>query len=465
MTQDWTDFAQRLAPVDVIDEPVLVKKRSRDFFWFSPILNAQLKRSFGDLVARPTSVEELRHVLSEAYKADVPVTCRGGGTGNYGQAVPLNGGLIVETTGMNRVLEIGNGYVRAEAGALMKDVNAALIAEGWEMVMFPSTQDIATIGGFIAGGSAGIGSVANGPLREAGNIIELKALSVEAEPREHVVRGDDVMQLHHAWGLNGVLTEITLRTVPHRNWIGCMATFDSYRDCYAAGYDLAGVDTIGRKLASSVDARICDYFPRLKGHIRADKHLLVALVPAEDMEPFRTLITKHGGHLDLELTDAEREAKNIPHVFDFAYNHTTLQVLKADRTATYQQCSVKDPADADSVAEIGRALGDDVWQHHEFARFGGEVAAFDLPVIWFKSEERLREIDDIYRAHGFGVYDAHSFHVESGGLHSANYTHLAWKKRLDPKGLLNPGKSRAWDMVKHLSPEEIEAKALEEDQS
>jgi hypothetical protein len=83
------------------------------------------------------------------------------------------------------------GLRRVEAGALMADINAALIPEGWEMAMFPSTQDIATIGGFVAGGSAGIGSVANGPLREKGNIMQLKALSMEAEPVEHVFDAEE----------------------------------------------------------------------------------------------------------------------------------------------------------------------------------------------------------------------------------------------------------------------------------
>ncbi|MEQ9259777.1 MAG: FAD-binding oxidoreductase [Roseovarius sp.] len=456
---DWGAFAEALAPVEVIDEPVLVKKRSRDFFWYSPILNARLKKSFGDLVALPKTREEMAHCLATAYAHDVPVTLRGGGTGNYGQAVPLKGGLILETTGMNRILEIGEGFVRAEAGALMADVNAALHEKGWEMAMFPSTQDIATIGGFVAGGSSGIGSIANGVLREKGNILQLKALSVEAEPVEHVFDDAQSLQIHHAWGLNGAITEVCLRTVPTRDWVGCMATFDTYRQCYAAGHALAASQEIGRKLCSTVEARIVSYFPRLKGHIREGKHLLVALVPAEDMQAYRALIAAQGGVVDLAMTDAERKAKGIPHVFEFAYNHTTLQVLKADRSATYQQIAVPDPADADAVAAVGAALGDEVWQHHEFARIDGRIVAFDLPIIWFTTEERLRELDAIYRAHGHSVADAHTFHVEGGGLKNADYRHLAWKKRMDPKGLLNPGKSLAWDEVKHLSPEDIEAKA------
>ncbi|MCY4333153.1 MAG: FAD-binding oxidoreductase [Litoreibacter sp.] len=455
--RDWPRIAAALAPVEVIDDPTTIKKRSRDFFWYSPVLNEKLRRSFGDLVVRPKTRDELAHVLSVAYAEGAPVVLRGGGTGNYGQAVPLQGGLIVETTAMTQILEIGEGYVRVEAGALMSDINAALIEQGWELAMFPSTQDIATIGGFIAGGSAGIGSIANGALREKGNIIQLKALSVEDNPVEHVFDAEDSLQIHHAWGLNGAITEVTLRTVPTRDWIGCMVGFDTYRDCFAAGFTLAFSTEIGRKLCCTVDARIVDYFPRLDEHIPKRSNLLVALVPREDMEAFRAFVAESGGALHLAMDDAERQALKLPHVFEFAYNHTTLQVLKADRSATYQQVGVPDPSDADRVAAMADSLGDEVWPHHEFARVNGEIVAFDLPIIWFKDEARLREIDATYEAGGFAVYDAHTYFVEGGGLKNVDYRHLAWKKRLDPKGLLNPGKSAAWDDVRHLSPEEIEA--------
>ncbi len=458
--RDWSQIARKLEPVEVIDDPVTVKKRSRDFFWYSPILNAQLRRSFGDLLLRPKTREELAHCLQVAHSEQIPVVLRGGGTGNYGQAVPLKGGLIIETTAMNRILEIGEGFVRVEAGALMADINTALAAEGWEMAMFPSTQDIATVGGFVAGGSAGIGSIANGPLRQKGNIVQLKALSVEAQPVEHVFDADAALQIHHAWGLNGAITEVTLRTVPSRDWVGCMIGFDSYLACYTAGFALASApeETIGRKLCSVVDARIVDYFRRLEGYVPKGHHLVVTLVPREHMEALRALMATHGGVVHLAMSDAERAAAKLPHVFEFAYNHTTLQVLKSDRSATYQQIGVPDPSDAARVVAMRDRQGDDVWPHHEFTRVDGKVAVADLPIIWFRDAARLAEINATYEADGFTVYDAH-VNVIEGNHMQPDYRHLAWKKRLDPKGLLNPGKSVEWEKVRHLPAEEIEALA------
>ncbi|WP_299138580.1 FAD-binding oxidoreductase [uncultured Tateyamaria sp.] len=452
---DWAAFAAALAPVETITEPVLIKKRSRDFFWYSPILNAELKRCFGDLVARPKSLDEMAHVLSVAYRHDAPIVLRGGGTGNYGQAVPMEGGLIIDTTAMAGVLSIGDGQVTALAGTLMADINAALAPTGQEMAMFPSTLDIATIGGFVAGGSAGIGSIANGALRDPGNLIALKALTVEDAPEIRVFAGPDTLHLHHAWGLNGVITEVTLRTVPKRDWVGCMATFDSYEAAYAAGLTIAQSDTVAAKLITTVDARICTYFPKLVGHIRADRHLLVSMIPAEDQDAFATLIGHQAGHVDLMLTETKRQDLGLPHVFDFSYNHTTLQVLKADRSATYQQVGCPTPPDPAAVAALRPKLGDDVWMHHEFARVGGEIVTFDLPIIWYTTRERLEAINATYTSHGFPVYDAHTWNVEGGGL-KPDYTHLAWKKRMDLKGLLNSPKSKFWHAVKDMDADEIE---------
>ena len=457
---NWEEVASHLAPIEVIHNPALVKKKTRDFIWFSPILNDELKGSFGDLVVIPKSIRELKLCLHVAYQINSPVVIRGGGTGNYGQAVPVDGGLIIETTSINQILEIGNGYVRVQAGALIADINAAFKPSGQEMARFPATQKIATVGGFVAGGSSGIGSLATGALREPGNLIEIKVLSLSNEPREHVFTSDDVLNIHHAWGINGVITEITLRCVKTHNWLACLATFDSYEAAYRAGLAVSRGSKINPKLVSIVDARIVEYFRRLCGHVRSKHDLLVSYIRPQDLMIFNALIKESGGHLDLALSDQDREAAKIPHVFEFSYNHTTLQVLKGDRRATYQQVGVDNVDNFDAITRLRADLGDEVWTHHEFIRFGGKVSAIDLPIIWFSSPERLQKINEIFTKHGFTVYDAHINQIEAGGLHNTNFKHLAWKKRLDPKGLLNSAKSAAWNSVKELSPEEIEAKEI-----
>ncbi|MEY3959420.1 MAG: hypothetical protein RIR14_73 [Pseudomonadota bacterium] len=456
-TLDWTGFAAELAPVEVIDEPVLVKKRSRDFFWYSPILDRRLKACFGDLVARPKTRAELSHCLSVAARHRAPITLRGGGTGNYGQSVPMEGGLIIDTTAMGKIVEIGPDFVRVEAGCNILALNNALMAHGRELPIFPSTQDIATIGGFISGGSAGIGTVSHGMLRDAGNVMEIRALSAEEAPREVVFTGDQINMIHHAWGINGVITELTLRTVPTEDWIGCIVTFDSYPACHGAAIDLAQSETIRRKLCSTLDARIGTYFDKLRGLVPEGRAMLVTLIPRAQMAEFRALVATHNGTIALAMDEAERLARKLPHVFEFSYNHTTLQALKTDRKVTYLQILFPAPVNVAKVIEVQAALGDDVFMHHEFARMGGQVVSFDLPLVKYTTDARLYEIMDIYAAHGCPASDPHSCIIEEGGMKKADYRHLAWKKRMDPMGLLNSPKSREWARVRGMTAEEIEA--------
>jgi FAD/FMN-containing dehydrogenase len=90
---DWPSFVAELGDIPTITEAPLVRQKSRDFFWYSPILKQQLNRKSADIVVCPRDEADVVAVASLCARHRVPLTARGGGTGNYGQAVPLEGGV------------------------------------------------------------------------------------------------------------------------------------------------------------------------------------------------------------------------------------------------------------------------------------------------------------------------------------------------------------------------------------
>src|SRR5271170_4317584 len=111
---DIEGFRSAIGPIACEDNPVLVRQKSRDFYWYSPILKQELEAVVGDIVVTPKTEAEVTSVLRAAHRFAIPVTARGGGTGNYGQAMPLSGGIVLNLAEMNRVLSIAPGRVVCE---------------------------------------------------------------------------------------------------------------------------------------------------------------------------------------------------------------------------------------------------------------------------------------------------------------------------------------------------------------
>ncbi|MEM9198333.1 MAG: FAD-binding oxidoreductase, partial [Pseudomonadota bacterium] len=134
-----------LAHLELDENPASLKAKSRDFFWYSPVLKARLDHVMADFAVAPRDEAELIEVLRVCYAHDVPVTTRGAGTGNYGQAMPLAGGCILHLKNLNRVKAITPGRVVTEPGVLLKDLDAEANKTGQEIRMFSSTWATATI--------------------------------------------------------------------------------------------------------------------------------------------------------------------------------------------------------------------------------------------------------------------------------------------------------------------------------
>src|SRR3954454_3694054 len=185
-----TALVAQLGDIPTVTESKVVRRRSRDFFWYSPILNEQLDGKSADVLVTPRDEADVVRVAALCARHRVPLTVRAGGTGNYGQAVPLEGGVLLDITKLDAIEWMKPGQVRVGVGAKMNALDAELQPSGWEIRMHPSTKRTATIGGFVAGGSGGIGSVNYGGLREPGNILAARVVTMEEEPRISELRGD-----------------------------------------------------------------------------------------------------------------------------------------------------------------------------------------------------------------------------------------------------------------------------------
>jgi FAD/FMN-containing dehydrogenase len=444
---DWAAFAQSLDGIPVETDAALVKQKSRDFYWYSPVLKRQLRTTTGDLVVMPRNEAEVIATLRQCAAARVPVTPRGGGTGNYGQAMPLHGGVVLDLLQLNGFGDVTGGVLRVGAGAKLGEIESRCRPQGWELRMFPSTRRTATIGGFVAGGSGGVGSINFGQLRDPGTLLGARVVTMEAEPRVLELRGAEVNRVHHAYGTNGIITELDIAMAPAQPWLDYVVTFAEFSALARFTEGVARRDGIAKRLCTAVDGAAAAYFRQLQDVLAPGDSVGLFLIAAQSAEPFEEMLRDRGGRVARRLTEAELEAGHAIPAFEYTWNHTTLQALKVDKSITYLQSRFPDPDYLGIVAEVMAEYGDELPMHLEFIRVGGEVACAALPLVRFTTEARLRAIIAALEARGVTIFDPHTYVLEDGGMKQTDPAQLAFKRQADPQGLLNPGKMRGWDTV------------------
>ena len=421
-----------------------VKRRSRDFYWYSPVLKRRLDAVTADAVVTPSSEAELVRTLRAAYAHKVPVTARGGGTGNYGQAMPLRGGLVVDLSSMTAVKRIGHGVVRVEAGRRLCDVDAATIAHSrQELRLHPSTHKTGTIGGYVAGGSSGVGSITWGLLRDRGNILGARVVTMEARPRILELRGADLQKVNHAYGTNGIITELEMPLAPAYRWVEQLLAFPDFMAAVQFADALAREDAILKKLVTPIAAPVPHQY-LFQDQVAAEESVVLVMVADFALDALAELRRLWPARKVFEGYIDEVPPTRQP-LFEYAWNHTTLQALKHDRGITYLQTLFPPPHHLEQVEHMHVHFGDEVPMHLEFVRYGGEIACFGLQLVRFKSEERLMQIIAYHEEHGCPIFNPHAFTLEEGGMKRVDRVQLAFKRETDPSGLLNPGKMRGWD--------------------
>jgi FAD/FMN-containing dehydrogenase len=438
-TRNWSAFAADLGEIETLQDPAQLEKLSKDYYYFSPILQAQLADKVADLVVRPKSEAEVLQVAKACVRAKVPLTVRGAGTGNYGQCVPLNGGVILDLSRLNGVKWVQPGIACVEAGAKLAAIDRVTRPEGWEIRMYPSTYRTATIGGFIGGGSGGIGSISYGQLRDRGSLIAVRLVTLEDEPRVVELRGDDVQQVNHAYGTNGIITELEIPLGPAYPWAELIVTFDEFGTAAEFGQALGDSDALIKKLISVHAWPIPSYFGALKPYLPEGKAAVLVMVAEPSLECFRELVAAFGGQITYDKS--AKEASKGTALAEFTWNHTTLHARNVDGSLTYLQTMFQD---VDQVKQIAAHFGDEVMMHLEFLRMNGRAMPAALQLVRYTTPERLQEIIRYHEAEGAFIANPHTFVLEDGGRKVVDPAQVNFKAQVDPYGLLNPGKMRGW---------------------
>ncbi len=434
--------------IPVEDNAAIVRQKSRDFYWYSPVLKKQLDEVTADIVVSPRNEAEVVRVLAACYRHGVPVTPRGTGTGNYGQAMPLSGGVLLSLAEMNDVREIAPGRVICGPGAVMAEIDKQARAHSTqELRMLPSTFHTASIGGFIAGGSGGIGSINWGGLRDFGNIIRLRVVTMEETPRILDLTGEDLHKVTHAYGTNGIITEVEMPLTAAYDWVDVIVGFDDFVEAARYGNALARQDGILTKLISPIAAPApFDYFKRHQKFLRESQSVCLVMVAAHALDAFLAFTRRQGAAVIFNAATASAEdMKGLPPVAELSWNHTTLRGLRIDPAITYLQVLYPFPNQIELVEKVHALFPDEVIGHLEFVRFDGDVTCFGLPMVRYTTEERLDEIIRLHEENGCPIFNPHRYTLEEGGMKQTDAVQLAFKKEADPKGLLNPGKMIAWE--------------------
>ena len=173
-----------------------------------------------EVLVKVAATEEVSQVMKLAWERSIPVTVRGSGTGLVGAAVPIHGGILLETTRMNKILDLDPGTmtVKVQPGVLLMEL--AAFAEEHELMYPPDPgEKSATIGGNISTNAGGMRAVKYGVTRDY-----VRALKVVMPNGEILELGGKVAKNSSGYSLKDlvvgsegtlcVICEATLKVVP-----------------------------------------------------------------------------------------------------------------------------------------------------------------------------------------------------------------------------------------------------------
>lgn len=198
---------------------------SIDYFWVPEMWHDRrrgwdLSRPTADFIVHPAHAAEVSKILKVANSYKIPVTVWGGGSGSQGGALPVFGGIILDTKRMDKIYEIDQNSMTVEVGTgiIMQNLEWELEQLGLSTMHDPASSRCATVGGFIAHRGTGVLSTKYGKMEDM--IVNMEVVLPDGEiintlPVPKTACGPDLNQIFiGSEGTLGVVTKVTLTIQP-----------------------------------------------------------------------------------------------------------------------------------------------------------------------------------------------------------------------------------------------------------
>jgi len=415
-----------------------------------------------EVVVLPRSAEQVMEILRACRRHSTPVVARGAGTGLSGGALPVEGGVLLVLSRLDRILAVDpvRRLARVQPGVTNLDISTAAAPHGLYYAPDPSSQVACTIGGNVAENSGGVHCLKHG--LTVHNLLELRVATIEGEwltlgsPIGEAPGLPLIALLTGSEGMLGVVVEVTVRLkpVPERVEL-LMAAFDDVRRCAdAVGRVIAsGIVPAGLEMMDAPAIRAAESFARCGYPLDAEALLLCELDGlAHDVESelraAESLLRACGATgLRVAADAAERQRmwsgrkSAFPAVGRLAPDYFCMD-------GTIPRRSLADVLEG--IAGLSRAAGLSV--ANVFHAGDGNLH----PLILFdagrtgeveRAEQLGAEILELCVAAGGTVTGEHGVGVEKLGPMCSQFgadeleAFHAVKRAFDPEGLLNPGKA------------------------
>lgn len=174
-----------------------------------------------EAVVFPESTDQMVAILKLANEYLFPVTARGGGVGYTGGAVPIDGGIVIGTDRMNKIIEINADdlYAICQPGIRTVELQQAIAEQGLMFAPDPASYKDSFIGGNIAENAGGMRTPKYGVTKH--HVLGLEVVTATGEiirtggkTVKNVVGFDLTGLMCGSEGMLGIITEATLKLLP-----------------------------------------------------------------------------------------------------------------------------------------------------------------------------------------------------------------------------------------------------------